>query len=57
MSLLDELVALAIGWYIRFRLSYANVVEWLAERGIMLDRSTLYRWVQQFLPLFAEEQN
>ena len=50
----DELVALAIGWYVRFRLSYADVVQWLAERGIMLDRSTVYRWVQQFLALFAE---
>jgi transposase-like protein len=39
----DELVALAIGWYVRFRLSYADVVEWLAERGIKVDRSTVYR--------------
>src|SRR5918994_7535115 len=50
----DELVALAIRWYLRFRLSYADVVEWLAERGIMVDRSTVYRWVQRFLPLFAK---
>jgi transposase-like protein len=35
-------------------LSYADVVEWLAERGIMVDRSTVYRWVQRFLPLFAK---
>jgi hypothetical protein len=38
----------------RFRLSYADVAEWLAERGVMVDRSTIYRWVQRFLPLFAE---
>ena len=50
----DGLVALAIRWYLRFRLSYADVVEWLAERGIMVDRSTVYRWVQRFLPLFAK---
>jgi transposase-like protein len=30
------------------------VAEWLAERGIMVDRSTIYRWVRRFLPLFAE---
>ncbi len=30
------------------------MAEWLAERGIMVDRSTVYRWVQRFLPLFAE---
>ena len=50
----DELIALATRWYVRYRLSYADVVEWLAERGVMVDRSTVYRWVQRFLPLFAE---
>ena len=28
--------------------------EWLAERGILVDQSTIYRWVQRFLPLFGE---
>ncbi len=50
----DEVIALSIRWYVRYRLSYADVVEWLAERGIMVDRSTVYRWVQRFLPLFAQ---
>jgi len=50
----DEIIALAVRWYVRYRLSYADVVEWLAERGLTVDRSTVYRWVQRFLPLFAE---
>ena len=50
----DEIIALAVRWYVRYRLSYADVVEWLAERGLVVDRSTVYRWVQCFLPLFAE---
>jgi transposase-like protein len=37
-----------------YRLSYAEVSEWLAERGILVDQSTIYRWVQRFLPLFGE---
>ena len=49
-----ELIALAVRWYVRYRLSYADVTEWLAERGIMVNRSTVYRWVQRFLPLFAQ---
>ncbi len=49
----DEVIALSVRWYVRYRLSYADVVEWLAERGIMVDRSTIYRWVQRFLPLFT----
>ncbi len=50
----DELIALAVRWYVRYRLSYADVAEWLAERGVAVNRSTVYRWVQRFLPLFAE---
>jgi transposase-like protein len=34
-------IALSIRWYVRYRLSYADVVEWLAERAIMVDRSTV----------------
>src|SRR5918998_1976788 len=48
----DDVIALAVRWYIRYRLSYADVVEWLAERGLVVERSTVYRWVQRFLPLF-----
>ena len=50
----DDLIALAVRWYLRYRLSYADVVEWFAERGLVVDRSTIYRWVQRFLPLFQE---
>jgi transposase-like protein len=46
-------IALAVRWYARFRLSYADVAEWLAERGFVVDRSAVYRWVQRFLPLFG----
>src|SRR5215207_4473731 len=48
----DEVIALAVRWYVRYRLSYADVAEWLAERGLRVDRSTIYRWVQRFLPQF-----
>ncbi len=50
----DDVMALAVRWYARYRLSYADVVEWLAERGVTVDRSTVYRWVQRFLPPFEE---
>ena len=50
----DEIVTLAVRWYVRYRLSYADVSELLAGRGVMVSRSTVYRWVQRFLPLFAE---
>src|ERR1700704_392030 len=50
----DDIIVLAVRWYIRYRLSYAEVSEWLAERGVLVDQSTIYRWVQRFLPLFGE---
>jgi len=43
-----------VRWYLRYRLSYAEVTEWLAERGVFVDQSTIYRWVQRFLPLFGD---
>ena len=49
----DDVIALAVRWYIRYRLSYADVIEWFAERGLDVDRSTVYRWVQHFLPMFG----
>src|SRR5687768_2474200 len=50
----DEMIALAVRWYVRSRLSYADVAEWLAERGLTVDRSTVYRWVRRCLPLLRE---
>ena len=37
----EDLIAVAVRWYVRFRLSLAAVVEWLAERGIVIDRSAV----------------
>jgi transposase-like protein len=48
----DEIIALAVRWYFRYRLSYVDVAEWLAERGIQVDPSTIYDWVHTFTPHF-----
>ncbi len=50
----DEVIALAVGWYLRYRLSYADVAEWLAERGITVDPSTIYDWVRAFTSRFSD---
>jgi len=47
-----DVIALAVRWYLRFRLSYADVAELLADRGMHLDPSTVYAWVQRFTPLY-----
>ena len=41
---------LAVRWYLRYGLSYRDVEELLAERGITVDHVTIYRWVQRFTP-------
>jgi transposase-like protein len=50
----DDTIALAVRWYVRYRLSYAALSERVAERGVLVDQSTVNRWVQRFLPLFGE---
>ena len=45
---------LAVRWYLRFGLSYRDLEELLAERGIDVDHVTLFRWVQRFTPMLIE---
>jgi transposase-like protein len=49
-----EVIAVAVRWYLRYGLSYRDVEELLAERGVEVDHVTVYRWVQRFTPLFAD---
>ncbi len=45
---------IAVRWYLRYGLSYRDVEELLAERGIAVDHVTVYRWVQRFTPLLID---
>jgi transposase-like protein len=47
-------IVLAVRWYLRFGLSYRDIEELLAERGVEVDHVTVYRWVLRFTPLLAE---
>jgi len=47
-------ILLAVRWYLRYGLSYRDVEELLAERGVEVDHVTIYRWVQRFTPLVIE---
>jgi IS6 family transposase len=47
-------IVVAVRWYLRFGLSYRDVEELLAERGVEVDHVTIYRWVQRFTPLLAD---
>jgi IS6 family transposase len=45
-----EVIVVAVRWYLRYGLSYRDVEELLAERGLTVDHVTVYRWVQRFTP-------
>jgi transposase, IS6 family len=49
-----DVIVVAVRWSLRFGLSYRDVEELLAERGIEVDHVSVYRWVQRFTPLLAE---
>ena len=46
-----EVILLAVGWYLRFSLSYRDVEELLAQaRTLQSTTSLLWRWVQRYAP-------
>ena len=49
-----EVILLAVRWYLRYGLSYRDVEELLAERGIEVDHVTIYQWVQRFTPTLID---
>jgi transposase, IS6 family len=49
-----DVIVLTVRWYLRYGLSYRDVEELLAERGITVDHVTVYRWVQRFTRLLID---
>ena len=47
----DEIIILCVRWYLRFGLSYRDLGERMAERGLAADHSTLWRCVQKYAPM------
>jgi transposase-like protein len=45
-----EIIELCVRWYLTYRLSYRDLVEMLAERGVAVSHTTIYRWVQRYVP-------
>jgi len=45
-----EVIILCVRWYLRYPLSYEHVAELAAERGVEVDASCIWRWVQAYAP-------
>ena len=49
-----DVIELCVRWYITYRLSYRDLVEMLAERGIQVEHTTVLRWVTRYVPEFEK---
>jgi transposase-like protein len=45
-----EIILLCVRWYLRYSLSYRDLEEMMLERGLSVDHTTIYRWVQAYAP-------
>jgi transposase-like protein len=51
----DRLVIiLCVRWYVRYKLSYRDLVELMAERGLAIAHTTIMRWVVRFVPVLEQ---
>ena len=45
-----SLILLCVRWYCRYQLSYRDVEEMMQERGLNVEHTTVFRWVQKYAP-------
>jgi transposase-like protein len=49
-----EVIILCVRWYLRYKLSFRDLVEMMSERGLHLAHTTILRWVQRYAPDFIK---
>ena len=50
----DVVILLCVRWYLRYSLSYRDLQEMMAERGLSIDHVTIWRWVQRYAPVLNQ---
>lgn len=50
----DEVIVVAVRWYLTYPLSYRQICEMLRDRGISIAPSTVMRWVIRYAPDFEK---
>jgi transposase-like protein len=45
-----EVIQTCVRWYITYRLSYRDMVDMMAERGVAVSHTTIMRWVLRYVP-------
>ena len=50
-----KIIILCVRWNLRFKLSYRDLVEMMAEHGIDLAHTTIMRWIHLWVPKTLSE--
>ena len=50
-----DVILMAVRWYVAYSLSYRNIEELMAERGMNVDHATINRWVIHYAPQLENE--
>jgi transposase-like protein len=45
-----EIILQCVRWYCKYGISYRDLEEMMEERGVDVDHTTIYRWVQHYAP-------
>ena len=45
-----EIIVLCVRWYLRFKLSFRDLVEMMSERNLSMAHTTIMRWVHHYAP-------
>ena len=48
------MILLCVRWYLRYSLSYRDLEEIMAERGLSVNHVTIWRWVQRYAPILSQ---
>src|SRR5882757_6015282 len=52
-----EVIVLCVRWYLRFKLSFRDLVEMMSERDLSMAHTTIMRWVRHYAPEFVRRWN
>src|SRR3954454_11434914 len=50
-----DIILLCLRWYLRYSLTYRDLEEMMTERGLSVDHTTIYRWVQRYAPILEKK--
>jgi len=51
----SNIILLCVRWYLKYPLSYRNLEEMIAERGLSVTHTTIMRWVHQYSTIISRK--